>query len=41
MTLLDKIGGKASLYIVVDLFYDEVLRDSRVSHFFKYTNMVH
>lgn len=38
-TLYEKLGGEASIAKVVDYFYDLVLADPTVSHFFKHTDM--
>lgn len=38
-TLLDKLGGTAPLGAVVDKFYDIMLADPVVNHFFKNTDM--
>lgn len=34
-TLYDKIGGEAAVNAAVDLFYDKVLADERIKHFFE------
>jgi hemoglobin len=39
MTLYEKIGGEAAIRKVVDYFYDLVLADPTVNHFFKNTDM--
>lgn len=33
--LFERIGGKDAVNAAVDLFYDKLIADSRVSHFFK------
>ena len=38
-TLCDKLGGEAAISAVVDKFYDLMLDDSRVSAFFKNTDL--
>lgn len=38
-TLYDKLGGKQAIETVVDDFYNRVLADSEVSHFFEHTDM--
>ena len=38
-TLYEKIGGKAAVDLAVDKFYDKILADDRISHFFADTNM--
>jgi len=38
-SLFDKLGGKPNLKLAVNIFYDKVLKDQRVSHFFKQTDM--
>lgn len=38
-TLYEKLGGKAAVDIAVDKFYDKVLADERVKHFFAKTDM--
>jgi hypothetical protein len=39
-TLYDKLGGPAALEAAVDLFYEKVLADERLKHFFEGTNMM-
>lgn len=39
MTLLERVGGKQALSAVVDKFYEFMLADPIVSHFFKNTDM--
>ena len=38
-TLFEKLGGKASVEIAVDKFYDRVLKDERIKHFFEGVDM--
>ncbi|MEO9803237.1 MAG: group 1 truncated hemoglobin [Reichenbachiella sp.] len=38
-TLFEKIGGMNAVNAAVDIFYDKVLEDSRISHFFKNINI--
>lgn len=38
-TIYSQIGGQAALQIVVDDFYDRVLADTELAHFFSGTNM--
>ena len=38
-TLYEKLGGKAAVEIAVDKFYEKVLADERVKHFFANTDM--
>ena len=38
-TLYDKLGGAAAVDIAVEKFYEKVLADKRVQHFFAHTNM--
>ena len=38
-SIYEGIGGKAALDLAVDKFYDKVLKDNRVKHFFKNTDM--
>lgn len=38
-TLYEKLGGEGVISKVVDYFYDLVLADDRVNHFFKNTDM--
>jgi hemoglobin len=38
-TLYDKLGGAAAVDLAVEKFYDKVLADERVQHFFAHTNM--
>lgn len=39
-TLFDKLGGKAGVELAVDKFYDRVLKDDRIKHFFEGVDMV-
>ncbi|MCU0550016.1 MAG: group 1 truncated hemoglobin [Leptolyngbya sp. Prado105] len=38
-TLFEKLGGKDALELAVDQFYDRVLSDDRIEHFFTNTDM--
>jgi hemoglobin len=38
-TLYEKIGGAAAVDLAVDKFYEKVLADERVQHFFAHTDM--
>jgi hemoglobin len=38
-TLFDKLGGEAAIDMAVDQFYERVLRDERIKHFFVNTDM--
>ncbi len=38
-SLYQRLGGKAAINAAVDLFYQKVLADPRVNHFFEDTNM--
>lgn len=38
-SLYEKLGGKEAVDIAVDKFYDKVLQDERISHFFVNTDM--
>ncbi len=38
-TLYDKLGGAAAVDLAVEKFYEKVLADERVQHFFAHTNM--
>jgi hemoglobin len=38
-TLYEKLGGEAAIDLAVDKFYEKVLADERVQHFFAQTNM--
>lgn len=39
-TLFDKLGGKAGVELAVDKFYQRVLNDDRIKHFFDGVDMV-
>ena len=39
-TVFDKLGGSASVELAVDKFYDRVLSDERIKHFFEGVDMV-
>lgn len=38
-TLFDQLGGAAAVDAAVDIFYDKVLADDRIRHFFAQTDM--
>ncbi|MGF1602949.1 MAG: group 1 truncated hemoglobin [Thermosynechococcaceae cyanobacterium] len=38
-TLFDKLGGAAAVDLAVDKFYERVLQDERIKHFFAETDM--
>ncbi len=38
-TLYERIGGEPAINAAVDLFYDKVLADERIKHFFTNTDM--
>ncbi|MGY6528770.1 MAG: group I truncated hemoglobin [Cyanobacterium sp.] len=38
-TLYEKLGGKEAVDVAVDMFYEKVLNDERVKHFFVDTDM--
>lgn len=38
-SLYQRIGGEAAVNAAVDLFYDKVLADTRINHFFTNTDM--
>lgn len=38
-SLFDKLGGAAAVDIAVDKFYERVLQDERIKHFFAETDM--
>ncbi|KAL4496037.1 hypothetical protein ABPG72_015459 [Tetrahymena utriculariae] len=40
-SVYDKLGGKENIAAAVSKFYDKVLKDDRVKHFFKNTDMKH
>jgi truncated hemoglobin YjbI len=37
--LYEKIGGEAAVILATEKFYDKVLADNRINHFFKGVNM--
>jgi hemoglobin len=37
--LFETLGGDAAISVVVDTFYDKVLQDDRIKHFFANTDM--
>jgi hemoglobin len=39
-TLFDKLGGAAAVDLAVDKFYERVLNDDRIKHFFANVDMV-
>ncbi|RUT03287.1 group 1 truncated hemoglobin [Dulcicalothrix desertica PCC 7102] len=39
-TLFEKLGGAAAVDLAVDKFYERVLQDDRIKHFFANVNMV-
>jgi hemoglobin len=39
MTLFEKLGGEQAVSAVVDKFYELMLQDSRVSHFYQGINL--
>ncbi len=39
-TLFERIGGEAAVDKAVDIFYDKVLADERINHFFEGLDMV-
>jgi hemoglobin len=39
-TLFDKLGGAAAVDLAVDKFYERVLQDNRIKHFFANVDMV-
>ena len=39
-TLFEKLGGAAAVDVAVDRFYERVLQDDRIKHFFADTDMV-
>jgi hemoglobin len=39
-SLYEKLGGEAAVNAAVDIFYRKVLKDNRINHFFKDTDMV-
>lgn len=38
-TLFEKLGGAAAIELAVDKFYDRVLQDQRIKHFFEDVDM--
>jgi hemoglobin len=38
-TLYDKLGGEAAINAVVDRFYDVMVTDPRVNHFYQNINL--
>ena len=38
-TLYDRIGGEAAVNAAVDIFYNKILADTRINHFFKDVDM--
>jgi len=38
-TLYEKLGGEPAVDVAVDKFYDKVMADERINHFFANTNM--
>lgn len=38
-TLFEKLGGKAAVDLAVDRFYERVLNDERIKHFFENVDM--
>jgi len=38
-TLYERLGGEPAINAAVDLFYDKVIADSRINHFFSDTDM--
>jgi hemoglobin len=39
-TLFEKLGGAAAVDLAVDKFYDRVLQDDRIKHFFANVDMI-
>ncbi|ELR99845.1 group 1 truncated hemoglobin [Gloeocapsa sp. PCC 73106] len=39
-TLFDKLGGADAVDLAVDKFYERVLQDDRIKHFFEHIDMV-
>ena len=39
-TLYNRIGGEAAVNAAVDIFYNKILADTRINHFFKNVDMV-
>ncbi|OQW91618.1 MAG: group 1 truncated hemoglobin [Beggiatoa sp. IS2] len=38
-TLFEKLGGESAVNIAVDIFYNRILADDRIKHFFANTDM--
>ena len=38
-TVFDRIGGEGAVDVAVDLFYEKVLADKRINHYFAKTDM--
>lgn len=38
-SLFNRIGGMPAVNAAVDIFYNKVMQDARISHFFKYIDM--
>ena len=38
-TLFDKLGGRDAVNAAVDIFYEKVLADNSINHFFSHTDM--
>lgn len=38
-SLYDRLGGEAAVQSAVELFYEKVLSDGRINHFFDHTDM--
>lgn len=38
-TLFERLGGKPAVEAAVDLFYEKIMADERINHFFKNTDM--
>ncbi len=38
-TLFEKLGGKSAIDLAVDKFYERVLNDERIKHFFENVDM--
>ncbi len=39
-TLYEKLGGKKTVKLVVEKFYERVLNDDRINHFFEQVDML-
>ncbi len=37
--LIDRIGGEKTVQLIVDLYFEKMLKDSRVNHFFEGKNI--